>query len=196
MPSVFWRKYMIKKFCQCVGEKYQTKKLVLLPSYTLIHMGELLWQQLHIAQGPKDLRSLQKSPGGARRRALGRAAKLPALCQSQIQKYMASKPIPKLRVAGQTPEKSTFTFHNDGAKWVWNQAANPLSLATVLDSTPSSLSPDAPNLGLLKKRPHPQTTFDFWKGELTCERKRGSSFSQILAMNSSVIWRKKPMSLF
>lgn len=42
MLSVFWRKYMIKIFCQCVGEKDQTEKRVLLPSYTLIHMGELL----------------------------------------------------------------------------------------------------------------------------------------------------------
>lgn len=48
----------------------------------------------------------------------------------------------------------------------------------------SSLSTDAANLGLLKKRPHPQNTVAFWNGELTRERKRGSLVSQILAMNS------------
>lgn len=66
-------------------------------------------------------------------------------------------------------------MENYRAKWIWNQAADTL----ILDSIACSLSADATNLRLLEKRPHPQGTFDFWNGELICERKRGSLFSQI-----------------
>lgn len=69
-----------------------------------------------------------------------------------------------------------------------NHAADPLILAAVLDSSPSPLSTDASNLGLLKKRPILKTLLTFeMENLLTYESKRGSLFSLILAMNSSVI---------
>lgn len=57
---------------------------------TTTHISELLRQQLQIAQGPKDLRKLQKLPGGARR-ALERAAEFPVLYEPKIYKNMASQ---------------------------------------------------------------------------------------------------------
>lgn len=55
-------------------------------------MGELLWRQLWIPQGPEDLRKLQELPEEARR-APGRAAELPALCQSKIYRIHGLKAV-------------------------------------------------------------------------------------------------------